>query len=102
MSENSGVTRVGAEKQIILEVRGVTKVFGPVVALNNVDLILHKGDVLGLIGENGSGKSTITSIVAGMQKATKAESIKLKVRSGNLRPCSTHWTTAERAAAVSV
>lgn len=78
MAEERTERREGAEKQPILEVRGVTKIFGPVVALKDVDITLYKGDVLGLIGENGSGKSTVTSIVAGMQKATKAESIRYK------------------------
>lgn len=62
----------------LLEIRNMTKTFGPVVALNDVDLTLRKGDVLGLIGENGSGKSTITSIAAGMQKATKVDSMRYK------------------------
>lgn len=69
---------VSLNKEVILEIKGMTKVFGSVVALNNVDLTLSKGDVLGLIGENGSGKSTISSIAAGMQKATKLESMKYK------------------------
>lgn len=63
------------QRRVLLEARGITKVFGPVVALNDVDLVLREGDVLGLIGENGSGKSTITSIIAGMQKATKSAGI---------------------------
>ena len=54
---------------LILEITNMTKTFGPVTALNNVDLKLYRGDVLGLIGENGSGKSTSSSIAAGMQKA---------------------------------
>ena len=75
MAETERFEHITADADILLKVCGVTKVFGPVVALNNVDLTLRKGDVLGLIGENGSGKSTITSIVAGMQKATKSEGI---------------------------
>ena len=58
---------------LILEITKMTKTFGPVTALNNVDLKLYRGDVLGLIGENGSGKSTISSIAAGMQKADSGE-----------------------------
>lgn len=72
------VINTTARREEILKVRGMTKTFGPVVALNNVDLTLRKGDVLGLIGENGSGKSTITSIVAGMQKATKCDGMYYK------------------------
>lgn len=59
--------------EILLTVSNMTKKFGPVTALNNVGMTLRRGDVLGLIGENGSGKSTISSIIAGMQKADRGE-----------------------------
>ncbi len=49
------------------------KVFGPTVALKDVDFELHRGEIRGLIGENGSGKSTIMSIASGMQPATSGE-----------------------------
>lgn len=51
----------------------MVKVFGPVVALGGVDITLKRGEVLGLIGENGSGKSTVTSILAGMQPADSGQ-----------------------------
>lgn len=54
---------------IILEAKGLCKRFGQTVALDQVDLTICSGDIRGLIGENGSGKSTISSIVAGMQQA---------------------------------
>ena len=67
------------EKTPLLSIRGMTKIFdNVVVALKNVDLTVYPGDVLGLIDENGSGKSTITSIAAGMQKATEVESMQYK------------------------
>lgn len=53
----------------ILKLRNIDKRFGSVVALKNVDIDVYRGEIRGLIGENGSGKSTISSIVAGMQKA---------------------------------
>ena len=56
-------------KQPILEMEGITKHFGMTVALDNVDLQVYPGEIRGLIGENGSGKSTISSIAAGMQPA---------------------------------
>lgn len=59
--------------EVILTVKNMTKSFGPVIALNNVDLTLHRGEILGLIGENGSGKSTLSSIISGMQKAESVE-----------------------------
>ena len=57
----------------ILEMKGISKRFGSTVALDNVDLTVYPGEIRGLIGENGSGKSTISSIAAGMQKADKGE-----------------------------
>ncbi len=52
----------------ILRVDNMTKRFGSTVALDQVSLTVYPGEIRGLIGENGSGKSTVTSIVAGMQK----------------------------------
>ena len=57
----------------ILQLRGITKHFGSVTALNSVSLDVYAGEIRGLIGENGSGKSTISSIAAGMQKADSGE-----------------------------
>ena len=50
---------------VLLQVRGITKRFGGVVALDGVDLTLAPGRVLGLLGANGSGKSTLSRIIAG-------------------------------------
>ena len=55
--------------QPLLEIRDMTKTFGPVVALDRVDLTVLSGEIRGLIGENGSGKSTISSVFSGMQTA---------------------------------
>lgn len=60
-------------KELILEIKKMSKKFGPIVALKDVDLQIRRGQIHGLIGENGSGKSTITSIAAGMQEATSGE-----------------------------
>lgn len=57
----------------ILRVDNMTKRFGSTVALDQVSLQVYPGEIRGLIGENGSGKSTITSIVAGMQKCDEGE-----------------------------
>ncbi len=61
------------ERELLFEARKLTKHFGPTVALDEVDFKVYRGQITGLIGENGSGKSTITSIAAGMQPATKGE-----------------------------
>lgn len=60
-------------QELIFEAKKLTKHFGPTVALNGVDFKVYRGQITGLIGENGSGKSTITSIAAGMQPATSGE-----------------------------
>lgn len=60
-------------KELLFEARQLCKNFGPTVALDHVDFKVFRGQITGLIGENGSGKSTITSIAAGMQPATSGE-----------------------------
>lgn len=60
-------------EQEILRMQGITKRFGSTIALQNVDLTVYAGEIRGLIGENGSGKSTISSIAAGMQKANEGQ-----------------------------
>ncbi len=61
------------DDNIIFEARHMHKEFGPTIALHDVDFTLRRGEIRGLIGENGSGKSTIMSIAAGMQPATSGE-----------------------------
>jgi len=49
----------------VLELRQISKNFGAIKALSNVNLSLEAGEVLGLMGDNGAGKSTIVKIIAG-------------------------------------
>ena len=62
-------------ENVLLEVRNIFKSFGPTKALKDVSFELRKGEVRGLIGENGSGKSTVSSIISGLQKADEGEMI---------------------------
>jgi branched-chain amino acid transport system ATP-binding protein len=54
----------------LVQVRGLTKKYGGLVAVNKVDLDLHKGIILGLIGPNGSGKSTVMKLIMGIERPT--------------------------------
>lgn len=59
--------------EVVLEVRSGTKRFGAVTALDDVDLKLHKGEVLALLGDNGAGKSTMTKCLSGVYQLDEGE-----------------------------
>ena len=56
-----------------IELRGVYKCFGSVIALNDIDITVHPGEVHCLLGDNGAGKSTLIKILSGVHQPTEGE-----------------------------
>ena len=69
---------VGVAAPPALEVRGVTKRFGDVLANEDVDFRIERGRVHALLGENGAGKSTLVNIIFGLYQADTGEVRKKK------------------------
>jgi len=59
----------------LLEVRGLTKSFGGLVAVKGVDVAVEQGKIVGLIGPNGAGKTTLFNLVSGFLKPTSGKII---------------------------
>ena len=60
----------------LLRVRGVSKEFPGVKALNNVSLELYAGKVTALVGENGAGKSTLVKVLTGIYQPNTGNKVK--------------------------
>lgn len=57
----------------VLELRGITRNFGAVRALIDVDLTVHAGEIVALVGDNGAGKSTLVGVLSGLLPADGGE-----------------------------
>jgi len=71
-----------------LAVRGLTKTFGSTIALDHMDAAFARGTVHGLIGENGSGKSTFVKVVAGAHRADLGQ---VTLDAPRWRPAAGEW-----------
>nr|WP_243239430.1 ATP-binding cassette domain-containing protein [Sulfobacillus harzensis] len=56
-----------------MSIRGLSKAFGPVQAVNNVNLDIYSGEVVGLVGDNAAGKSTFLSLLTGYNQRDAGE-----------------------------
>jgi D-xylose transport system ATP-binding protein len=59
-----------AASELVLSLRGITKNFGAVSALSDIELDVHAGEVVALVGDNGAGKSTLVKVLAGVHQPT--------------------------------
>lgn len=57
----------------IVRMEGITKTFGGLTAVDNVDFVLKEGEILGLVGDNAAGKSTLMKILIGAYEATEGQ-----------------------------
>jgi ABC-type branched-subunit amino acid transport system ATPase component len=71
----------------VLELKGLSRHFGGVKAVDGLDLTVRKGEIVGLIGPNGSGKSTTVNVIAGLFAPTAGE---IRFEGENLEKLATH------------
>ncbi|MDN5301807.1 MAG: branched-chain amino acid transport system ATP-binding protein [Thermoanaerobacteraceae bacterium] len=70
----------------MLEMKNLTKTFGGLTAVENVNFMVQKGSISGLIGPNGAGKTTIFNLITGIYKVTEGEIIFKGIPIQNLEP----------------
>ena len=62
MSDPSGKKK----RKVILEVKGISKHFGGIRAVDDLDLKLYEGEIIAIVGDNGAGKSTLIKMISGV------------------------------------
>jgi len=67
------MTATATDTTPTIELRGISKSFGPVQALADVDFFAYPGEVMALVGDNGAGKSTLIKTIAGIHSADSGE-----------------------------
>ena len=71
--EDNSESNAAEKSHSLIEIKGLTKNYGSLVALNNIDLTVEGGKIIGLLGPNGSGKTTLIKILAGLLTKTSGE-----------------------------
>src|SRR5205823_3509065 len=61
------------QSSALVQIEGITKTFGPKVALKNVSFSVPSGQICGLLGPNGAGKTTLFRLLMGILKATEGK-----------------------------
>ena len=56
------------KREVVLRLSDITMQFGGVVAVDNLNLVVHKNEIVGLIGPNGAGKTTVFNLLTGVYK----------------------------------
>ena len=78
-----------SDKVPAIELRGITKRFGSVLAKDKVDLVVKKGEILAILGENGSGKTTLMNMISGIYYPDEGQILidgkEVKIRSSALQ-----------------
>lgn len=79
------IINLAENKKPIIKMEGISKRYGHVVALDNVDFDIYENEIVGLVGDNGAGKSTLIKVLSGVVKAEEGTIYKSgqKVRIGN-------------------
>ena len=62
-----------SSNKIILEAKNISKYFGTITALENVNLSVREGECLGVVGDNGAGKTTLMKVLSGLYKPSKGD-----------------------------
>ncbi|HEY7543245.1 MAG TPA: ATP-binding cassette domain-containing protein, partial [Blastocatellia bacterium] len=68
-------SRSDERKEIAIEIRGLRKTYGQLEAVRGVDLEIARGEIFGLIGPDGAGKTSIFQVLGGVMEATEGETL---------------------------
>ena len=69
-----------SSKKTILEAKGISKYFGTITALENVNLTIQEGECLGVVGDNGAGKTTLMKVLSGFTSLAKENFILMAIK----------------------